>query len=85
MYGAGVLSIFPAQESSVRKVRSSIFDLVPDRPGSGLRDEITRFSLWTGIGFYRSREAGLFENEKKADLTAESARSREAGSEREYG
>ena len=48
------------------------------------RDEITRFSLWTGIGSARSLVKGLFECVLRADLTAESARSLEKGSEREY-
>ena len=68
--------MFPSQENSVRKVAAL-------RPG--LNDEITRFSLWTGIGSARSLVKGLFECVLRADLTAESARSLEKGSEREYG
>ena len=68
--------MFPSQENSVRKVAAL-------RPG--LSDEITGFSLWTGIGSARSLVKGLFECVLRADLTAESARSLEKGSEREYG
>ena len=68
--------MFPSQENSVRKVAAL---------GPGLNDEITRFSLWTGIGSARSLLKGLFECVLRADLTAESARSLEKGSEQEYG
>ena len=44
-----------AQFISVRMTCIWIFDLVPDQCA---RDEITRFSLWTGMGSIISRLAG---------------------------